>query len=88
MAKCQVTWRRVSLLYGTVEPVRYRQETLEAERRRTEVGPPGKGTRQTVRVGLNDVFSVRRALGAQWNILKKERQKLPIQFVQILTNFW
>jgi hypothetical protein len=42
----------------------------------TEVGPPGKGTRQTVRVGLNDVFSVRRALGTQRNMLKKERQKL------------
>ena len=47
-------------------------------------------TRQTVRKGLNDVWVRRRSapLGAQLNYIEKRTATLPIQFVQVLTNFW
>jgi hypothetical protein len=52
----------------------------------TEVGPPEK-TRQTVRKGLNDGLG-ETPLGAQLNYIEKRTATLPIQFVQVLTNFW
>ena len=54
----------------------------------TEVGPPERDKTEGSQE-LNDVW-VKRFVSASTEYIEKrtKRQKLPIQFVQVLTNFW
>jgi hypothetical protein len=52
----------------------------------TEVGPPERDKTDRSQE-LNDGW-VKRPLGVSTEYIEKPRQKLPIQFVQVLTNFW
>ena len=55
----------------------------------TEVGPPERDKTDRLLRDWNDVWVKRHSSASTEYIEKRtKRQKLPIQFVQVLTNFW